>query len=87
MAAHTPGPWTLNGCSNGGAILRRGEALGERTHIQSHLQILPVEDAQLIAAAPDLLAAARAALNDRMYKEWPQVADLLIAAIAKAEGR
>ena len=28
-------------------------------------------------AVPDLLAACEAALNDRMYKEWPQIADLL----------
>ena len=44
-------------------------------------------NARLIAAAPDLLVAAKAALNDRMYKHWPGIADLLIAAIAKAEGR
>lgn len=35
----------------------------------------------------DLLIACKAALNDRMYKDWPGIADLLIAAIAKAEGR
>ena len=43
-------------------------------------------DARLIIAAPDLLVAAKAALNDRMYKDWPGIADLLIAAIGKAEG-
>jgi predicted nucleic acid-binding protein len=48
----------------------------------------PVDaNARLIAAAPDLLASCRAALNDRQYKDWPGIADLLIAAVAKAEGR
>ena len=41
-------------------------------------------DARLIAAAPDLLIAAKVALN-HMYKDWPGIADLLIVAIAKAE--
>lgn len=43
-------------------------------------------NARLIAAAPELLTACEAALNDRMYKDWPPIADLLIAAIAKATG-
>ena len=42
-------------------------------------------NARLICAAPDLLAACEAALNDRMYKDWPQVADLMKAAIKKAK--
>lgn len=45
-----------------------------------------IANARLIAAAPCLLAACKAALNDRMHKDWPAVADLLITAIAKAEG-
>lgn len=43
-------------------------------------------DARLMSAAPELLAACKAALNDRMYREWPAIADLLKAAIVKAEG-
>lgn len=34
-----------------------------------------------------LLTACKAALNDRMYDEWPDVADLLMDAIRVAEGR
>lgn len=45
-----------------------------------------VANARLIAAAPELLLAVKAALNDRRYLDWPVIAELLIAAIAKAEG-
>ena len=43
--------------------------------------------ARLFSAAPDLLVACEAALNDRMFKDWPGVATLLINAIAKARGK
>ena len=52
MSEHTPGPWSVYPCDQGGGILRRGD----RQHPQSHLQIVPMEDARLIAAAPELLA-------------------------------
>jgi hypothetical protein len=41
-------------------------------------------NARLVSAAPDLLAACEAALNERMFKDWPDVATLLIKAIKKA---
>lgn len=59
---HTPGPWKLHPCSNGGLLLRRGDQMGRNTHIQSSLQILPEADAHLIAAAPELLEAAKTVL-------------------------
>ncbi len=43
------------------------------------------EEAVLMAAAPKLLEAAKVAVNDRLYREWPEVAQLLIDAIAAAE--
>jgi hypothetical protein len=46
----TPGPWSVEECPAGGAILRRNSK-------QSHLQVFPEADARLIAAAPDLYAA------------------------------
>lgn len=82
MAAHIPGPWTVES-----ADWPDDEPGIVRYYVRHDPPEIGMANAQLIAAAPDLLAAARAALNDRMYKEWPQVADLLIAAIAKAEGR
>lgn len=93
--------WRLQECQHGGAILVRGSdalPLAER-HPQSHLQVLPIEDAQLMAAAPDLLAACAA--HDRYLLSWgysgpddvalhPSAAEnwrRVRAAIAKAEGR
>lgn len=49
-------PWFLQECSNGGKILVRGGGI-HGAHIQTHVQILPVEDAFLMAAAPELLKA------------------------------
>lgn len=80
--AHTPGPWTLAPCSHGGAILRRGtEERGN--HPQTHLQIVPIEDARLIASAPDLLIALRALLAS--HPDSP-MAEQARRVIAKAEG-
>lgn len=47
---------------HGGGILRRGDVIGPKTHPQSHLQIVPIEDAVLCAAAPELLEALEHAL-------------------------
>lgn len=34
----------------------------------------------------ELANAARAALGDRMYRDWPEIANLLITAIEKTTG-
>lgn len=93
--AHTPGPWTADG--KGCRLAGVGDVVNadcvslveiSATSRPSHYDLSPEErdaNTRLIAAAPDLLTACQAALNDRMYNDWPEVADLLIAAIAKAE--
>jgi hypothetical protein len=92
--SHTPGPWMLQDCWEGGALLIRG--IDPRSHPQASLQVVPIEDARLIAAAPDLLAALKAIvdalridapgtpLNNHKYDVLGAAAH---AAIAKAEGR
>jgi hypothetical protein len=78
----TPGPWTLRETTSGGAIVTRGET--------QSTQIVPMADARLIAAAPDLLAACHQAISvlkhvnflDGKSVEEKQISD----AIAKAEG-
>jgi hypothetical protein len=86
MSAHTPGPWNWNA---DGYLLLSAADVDERNAIieLDEPQYMETGDKSLIAAAPELLVACKAALNARMYREWPEVADLLIAAIAKAEGR
>lgn len=93
---HTPGPWIIDGqliyaldetgrvnrftaSVQGGWITRRGERVSE-TELNAN--------ARLIAAAPDLLAALRAAMH---VLEYTQVTDSAVAryeqaraAIAKA---
>jgi hypothetical protein len=95
--AYTPGPWSViegesncthpddecYGCVDGPDDFTICDVFADT----DELKVAAPSNARLIAAAPDLLEAAKAALNDRMYKEWPGVADLLIAAITKAEGQ
>lgn len=50
----SPGPWEMTPCQHGGGLLIRGG--GSNKHPQASLQIVPIDDARLIAAAPGLLA-------------------------------
>jgi len=79
-------------------LLQRGKSEdGRFSHPQHSIQIVPTEDAYLMAAAPDLLAA----LRDYMANSGPDWQakscghqfqcicshDAALRAIAKAEGR
>lgn len=105
---HTPGPWTakhvggsnfavqefeIRGSLSAGKCVypifnqRRGEVLGSTVFVSP-------QDARLIAAAPDLLAALKALFHEHdqtydgegmsieLFKAW----EMTRAAIAKAEG-
>ncbi len=48
--------WHLLPCTSGGAILVRGGGLHGQ-HPQTHVQIVPIEDARIMAASKKLLAA------------------------------
>lgn len=63
--SHTPGPWRTEECSGGGLLVIRDHPVSGS---QTHLQIFPVDDARLIAAAPELLTALMA-LRSFMWKE------------------
>lgn len=58
-----------------------------RDYCNEKLKCLPTEVRSIYEAAPDLLEACEAALNDRMYKDWPEIATLLMNAIEKAKGK
>ncbi len=92
--SHTPGPWVVSGLSGVLIYAPSHDEIpttpiasvpisGSTTEAEDEVAYA---NARLIAAAPELLQACQVALNDRMYKDWPKVADILIAAIAKAEG-
>ena len=81
MTKHTPGPWVIRYDGHGGiSVLTENYQIG---YVSSEPR--QEADAHLIAAAPELLAAAKEFLRiaDRRTVE----ADNLRAAIAKAEGR
>lgn len=75
MSAHTPGPWTCSVAADGKGdygILAKDDVLGYvviaevfhniRERFESSTETKP--NAQLIAAAPELLAALQAVLHD-----------------------
>ena len=82
IARHTPGPWKIKESANGGAIVERAKNLSN--------QILPIEDAFLIAAAPELLEALKTcsnALASLGGKAGEYEVKKAKQAIAKAEDR
>ena len=85
---HTPGPWMRHDYR----VFREGQQASDLTFVAqtafnaAQRTSTAEANARLIAAAPDLLTACKMALNERMFKDWPEVATALIAAIAKAEG-
>ena len=80
-AQHTPGPWQY-GIGNDGASIVSGDVVIGHT--------FEPDDARLIAAAPDLLAALQEALHDLAgLSQWDHTsacARNVRAAIAKATG-
>lgn len=87
--AHTPGPWTFEIRTDypNGHVEGIWGPTGEEIVVTDSGYYPPtIDDARLICAAPALLQACKAALNARMYREWPELADFLMAAIRLAEG-
>jgi len=96
MSKHTPGPWIVYDDSNDGKTNRIEIAALGKTVARIYYSV-PEEDlpnAQLIAAAPDLLEVLKELLD---HVEWRRVCDQekagpkdvthrAHAAIAKAEG-
>lgn len=97
MMTHTAGPWSVRYCSHGGGLLRRGAQHGPGTHPQSSIQIIPIADAVLCSAAPDLLDVALRLIDvadglrraDGAYlspthQVWQALIDQARLAVAKA---
>ena len=84
MSEHTPGPWRVDcGEYSDEYVLRNG--------LVTHTEAEREANARLIAAAPDLLAAARAVVESTVTRDGMEIAptrasvEALSAAIAKAE--
>ena len=89
MSAHTPGPWTIE--SDGTTVSMGGQCVIVGPAPDSAPIVEQRANAALIAAAPDLLAAATALLTylDDQPSEYAQdrLTCGLRVAIARAEGR
>lgn len=85
-ATHTPGPWAIG---QGHYIIGYPDSQIAVAHVLGNVG-QPIEaNANLIAAAPELLEAAKGILslqdNDNLYEEWRAEFDALEDAIAKAK--
>jgi len=90
MTKHTPGPWRVEEYGNGGAVV-----IGEARAREVIAVSLTERNANLIAAAPDLLAACEAFVEaehaaildgQRAFSMYIDAIDAAKAAIAKARG-
>ena len=92
MAKHTPGPWQSFADDQGHDIIAEDGAHIARVEPVNSLNPAEEQDANgnLLAAAPDLLAALKALLHQCEYMgapaDHPDMA-AATAAIAKAEGK
>lgn len=86
---HTPGPWNIYFNSQDDRVIRKMFEDGTESHVIARCRS-GLENALLIAAAPDLLEALRCAVNDA--DAWGLADDecdwlsIARAAIAKATG-
>lgn len=83
-AKHTPGPWVMRECPKMFAVDTADIGGGPIVHTDIEA------NARLIAAAPDLLKAAKQALQVFVNQGWDDdliAASRLKAAIAKATGK
>lgn len=92
MGQHTPGPWEVARPKDGSVIIQQAVksdvGMGYNTVYDSAApDVFPMseEDAALIAAAPDLLAACKAMMESIETRSGRETSLLMaIAAIAKA---
>jgi hypothetical protein len=89
MSTHTPGPWKAEYRETSLAVYQRTRSGAKTGHPICVVSRKDKANADLIAAAPDLLNACKVALPllERFVQGAESAHDLLRAAIAKAEGR
>lgn len=87
-ATHTPGPWAADLVSGSFYIVTdSGRTIAVRTRGINESREEVDANARLIAAAPDLLEAAKhAAMEWRLHGQLTDSCRVLEAAIKKAEG-
>jgi hypothetical protein len=88
---HTPGPWKVSEVEDGGEIISRGVKgpNGRGINTGCDIEMFSEADARLIAAAPELLEAARAAIVAIMIPTTVDRSEVVVRlgnAVAKADG-
>lgn len=94
MSVHTEGPWVIEFAASGRPrfiTTRDGRSVVAEVGLGERAQA----DANLLAAAPDLLAALRGLMLSRDVSweerkgghDWPEAVAVAISAIAKAKGK
>lgn len=88
---HTPAPWTAREVKGAGYPGQRGFAIEYNEDQEQVVDFVYEEaDANLIAAAPELLEALEVMLSKAYKQNWndqyPKALELAEAAIAKAKG-
>lgn len=104
QAKHTPGPWktSIDYGRNPGSVIDasvlapNGSEIARMIHANAAISQAAESNANLIAAAPDLLEAAKEALPNLRWAEthldgnslaWRELIAKFESLIAKAEGR
>lgn len=82
---HTPGPWHCDAIWMQGGYLETADAASLSPPASEYEEAMA--NARLIAAAPDMLAALRAAWTYACVRDTSVLAPIVLAAIAKAEGK
>lgn len=86
MSKHTPGPWHTGARHDLTLYTEDGMPLGDARHMGNKITVEEMQaNAQLMAAAPELLAMCESALEDGEYYRLSEtVKRRLRAVIAKA---
>jgi hypothetical protein len=85
MSEYTPGRWALELWS--GYVIVRSANGGPALFFESQSHPGAVEDARLIAAAPELLEALQLMERNSLRADWPEdIYSAMVSAIARATG-
>jgi hypothetical protein len=89
---HTPGPWTVNDADNVSswsvqASGRKRICAARWYPYTQEAKAEALDNARLIAAAPELLEACKAVLNSTNILDADKIYSIVKAAVARAEGK
>lgn len=95
MSKHTPGPWFFRRAAHpvvsgivGFDVLKQGQGVVAEMHVRPYAPVIVNEaNARLIAAAPDLLAACEAIIEEQSIGMYGAISNEGIAQLRAAIAR